>query len=175
MTLDIKSILKKIEKLRRDLHKHDYLYYVLAEPEISDEKYDELMRELQELELKYPELITADTPTQRVGGKPTKEFPTVTHSVPMLSLSNTYSEEDILDFHRRITSLLPGEQLRYTCELKFDGVSLSLKYVNGVLVLGATRGDGVQGDDITANVRTIRSLPLRLNTTDLALMDFTVH
>jgi len=161
-----RSIIQRAEQLRKELHKHDYLYYVLAEPEISDEQYDKLMRELQDLETKYPQLITPDSPTQRVGGEPTKEFPTVTYEIPMLSLSNTYSEEDIRDFDRRVKSLLPRQPFRYVCELKFDGVSLSLKYVDGVLTSGATRGDGMQGDNITSNVRTIRSIPLRLNTKD---------
>ncbi len=161
-----RSIIQRAEQLRKELHKHDYLYYVLAEPEISDEQYDKLMRELQDLETKYPQLITPDSPTQRVGGEPTKEFPTVTYEIPMLSLSNTYSEEDIRDFDRRVKSLLPRQPFRYVCELKFDGVSLSLKYVDGVLTSGATRGDGMQGDNITSNVRTIRSIPLRLNTND---------
>jgi len=161
-----RSIMLRAEQLRKELHKHDYLYYVLAEPEISDEQYDKLMRELQDLETKYLQLITPDSPTQRVGGEPTKEFPTVTYEIPMLSLSNTYSEEDIRDFDRRVKSLLPRQPFRYVCELKYDGVSLSLKYVDGVLTSGATRGDGMQGDDITSNVRTIRSIPLRLNITD---------
>ncbi|MBI1806931.1 MAG: NAD-dependent DNA ligase LigA [Ignavibacteria bacterium] len=170
-----RSVIQKVERLRKELHRHDYLYYVKAEPEINDEQYDTMMRELQELEIKYPELITPDSPTFRVGGEPTKEFPTVTHEIPMLSLSNTYSEEDIKDFDRRVRSLLPQRQFKYVCELKFDGVSLSLRYRNGVLTLGVTRGDGVQGDDITANVKTIRSVPLRLKTSEPALLDCEVR
>lgn len=156
------SVVKKLERLRKEILEHDYRYYVLAQPSISDEQYDALMRQLQNLEAQYPDLITPDSPTQRVGGQPTKEFPTVTHSVPMLSLSNAYTEEEIRDFDRRVRELLEGASYRYVCELKFDGVSLSLRYRNGLLSAGVTRGDGVQGDDITNNVRTIRSIPLRL-------------
>jgi DNA ligase (NAD+) len=153
---------RKAEKLRREILRHDDLYYAQASPEISDEEYDALIRQLQQLEEEFPEIATPDSPTRRVGGAPTKSFPPVSHEIPMLSLANTYSEEDIREFDRRVRSLLPGEQVRYVCELKFDGVSLSLRYENGILVRGATRGDGVQGDDITANVRTIRSIPLKL-------------
>ena len=130
---------------------------------ISDEKYDLLMRELADLEVQFPELKTTDSPTQRVGGQPTKEFSTVTHSVPMLSLANTYSEEELLNFDRRVDSLLQHEPYRYIAELKIDGVAISIKYENGIFVQGATRGDGIQGDEITNNLRTIRSIPLRTN------------
>ena len=170
-----KNIIRRIEKLRDELRRHDYRYYVLAQPTISDERYDELMRELQILEEQHPHLITPDSPTQRVGGEPTKVFPTVTHALPMLSLANTYSEDDIRDFDRRVRSLLPQQKIVYVCELKFDGVSLSLVYRNGVLQQGATRGDGVQGDDITANVKTIRSIPLRLSTDDNGILDCEVR
>lgn len=152
----------RAEKLRKDLQEHDYRYYVLAEPTVADEEYDRLMRELQELERQYPELRTPDSPTQRVGGVPTKEFPTVLHNPPMLSLANSYSVEEIKDFDRRVRELLGGEIPTYTAELKFDGVAIALKYRDGVLTQGATRGDGTQGDDITPNLRTVRSLPLRL-------------
>jgi DNA ligase (NAD+) len=157
-----RKVLDQIDKLRNELHRHDYLYYVLAQPEISDEQYDRMMRELQHLEEQYPELITPDSPTQRVGGEPTKEFPTVEHAIPMLSLANAYTEEEILDFDRRVHTTIGDEPCPYVCELKFDGVSLSLRYTDGVLDRGATRGDGLRGDDITGNVRTIRSVPLRL-------------
>ncbi len=167
---------RRIEALRREIRHHDYQYYALSQPEISDERYDALMRELTSLEALYPRLATPDSPTQRVGGEPTKIFPTVTHEIPMLSLANTYSEEDIRDFDRRVRSLLtPGEKLAYVCELKFDGVSLSLIYRDGVLARGATRGDGTRGDDITPNVKTIRSIPLRLNTRDEALKNCEVR
>lgn len=151
-----------IEKLREEIRRHDHLYYTVAQPEISDEAYDALMRELQELERLHPELITPDSPTQRVGGEPARVFPTVRHTTQMLSLANTYTEEDIRDFDRRVRELLHADRVGYVSELKFDGVSLALKYEAGVLRLGATRGDGVSGDDITGNVRTIRSVPLRL-------------
>jgi DNA ligase (NAD+) len=152
----------RVRALREAIHRHDRLYYVLARPEIPDEEYDALMHELGELEERYPSLVSPDSPTLRVGGAPTKEFPAVRHRVPMLSLANTYTEEDIREFDRRVRSLLGAREPRYTCELKFDGVSLSLRYERGVLSLAATRGDGAQGDDITANARTIRSIPLRL-------------
>ncbi len=156
------KVIARVEKLRTELHEHDYRYYVLAEPTISDEEYDKLMRELAELEERYPELRSPDSPTQRVGGQPTKEFATVTHNPPMLSLANSYSEQEIREFDRRVRNLLGGETPRYVAELKFDGVAIALRYRDGVFVQGATRGDGTQGDDITANLKTIRMLPLRL-------------
>lgn len=158
------NVRARVEALRKELHEHDYRYYVLAEPTISDEAYDRLMRELQDLEQRYPELQSPDSPTQRVGGQPTKEFGTVTHNPPMLSLANSYSEEEIREFDTRVRNLLGNEEVRYVAELKFDGVAIALKYRDGVFVQGATRGDGTQGDDITANLKTIRSLPLRLRT-----------
>ncbi len=156
------SIEKRIERLRKQLREHDYRYYVLAEPVISDEEYDRLMRELLELERSNPEFFSPDSPTQRVGGEPTRSFPSVRHEVPMLSLANTYTEDDMRDFDRRVKELLGGKKFAYVCELKFDGVSLSLSYRDGILRRGATRGDGSTGDDITQNVKTIRSVPLRL-------------
>lgn len=158
------SVPQRIGFLRAELRRHDRLYYIEAQPEISDEQYDALMNELLALEREHPELVTPDSPTQRVGGQPVKEFPSVDHDVPMLSLANTYSEEELRDFDRRVRSLLPGQDYRYVCELKFDGVSLSLRYADGLLRLGVTRGDGTRGDDITGNVRTIRSVPLKLTT-----------
>lgn len=166
-----KSVIEKIEKLRKKINDHDYRYYVLAEPVISDTEYDKLMTTLEELEKQYPELITPDSPTQRVGGEPTKKFLTVTHSVPMLSLSNSYTEEEVREFDRRIKSLLPDQSYKYVCELKFDGVAVSLKYTDGILVVGATRGDGTQGDDITNNLKTIRSIPLKIDLNNKALLD----
>ena len=148
--------------LRDEIRDHDHRYYVLAEPVITDEAYDALMRELQELEAAYPSLVTPDSPTQRVGGTPTKEFATVVHDPPMLSLANSYSEEEIRDFDRRVRELLGSAPPVYTAELKIDGVAITLRYRDGLFVQGATRGDGVQGDDITNNLRTVRSLPLRL-------------
>ncbi len=167
------EIIKRIEELRDLIHQHDYNYYVLNEPIISDREYDFLMQELIELEKKYPFLVTPDSPTQRVGGEPTKEFPVVVHDVPMLSLSNTYSIEELYDFHRRVKEALPeGEKIEYVTELKIDGVAISLKYRNGLFVQGVTRGDGTRGDDITNNLRTIRSLPLRLNFREVSKKHF---
>ncbi len=157
------SVRQKAERLRDDLHRHDYKYYVLSQPSISDQEYDRLMKQLIDLEKEYPELITPDSPSQRVGGEPTKEFPTVTHEVPMLSLSNTYSEDELMDFDRRVKDILGSQQYRFVAELKIDGVAISLIYRNGIFVQGATRGDGTQGDDITNNLKTIRSIPLRVN------------
>jgi DNA ligase (NAD+) len=155
----------EIESLRKELSDHDYRYYVLAQPSIADEAYDALMRRLGELEQQHPDLITPDSPTQRVGGIPTKEFPPVTHVIPMLSLANTYSEQEIRDFDRRVQETLGNKNYRYVCELKFDGIAISLRYEDGVFVQGATRGDGLQGDNITQNLKTIHSIPLRLRAT----------
>ena len=150
--------------LSEEILQHDYRYYVLADPRISDAAYDALLRELQDIEAEHPELRTPQSPTQRVGGSITREFPTVAHDVPMLSLANTYDEEEVRDFHRRVTELLGIEQFRYHVELKLDGVALSVRYRDGNFDRAATRGDGTEGDDISANARTIRSLPLRLRT-----------
>ncbi|MBI3110640.1 MAG: NAD-dependent DNA ligase LigA [Ignavibacteriales bacterium] len=169
------ATIKHIDALRTKLREHDYRYYVLAQPSIADEEYDRLMRELQELERKYPEVASPDSPTQRVGGQPTKEFATVSHTVPMLSLSNTYNEEEVQDFDRRVRSLLGKESFKYVCELKFDGVAVSLVYRNGVIARGATRGDGVQGDEITQNLKTIRSIPLRVFGKKRGLTEFEVR
>lgn len=157
------SVRQKAEHLRDELHRHDYKYYVLSQPSISDQEYDRLMKQLIDLERQYPELITPDSPSQRVGGQPTKEFPTVTHDVPMLSLANTYSEDELFDFDRRVKEILGEQPYRFVAELKIDGVAISLTYRNGIFVRGATRGDGTQGDDITNNLKTIRSIPLRVN------------
>ena len=152
----------RAETLRQDLREHDYRYYVLADPVISDEEYDTLLRELVDLEQRFPGLRTPDSPTVRVGGQPTKEFPTVTHDPPMLSLANTYSEDEIRDFDRRVRGLLGEDTPAYVAELKIDGVAVAIRYQDGIYTRGATRGDGTQGDDISQNIRTIRSLPLRL-------------
>ncbi|MGE5432667.1 MAG: NAD-dependent DNA ligase LigA [Syntrophomonadaceae bacterium] len=154
---------KRIEELIELIREHDYKYYVLAEPSISDYDYDMLVKELQRLEEEYPDLISPDSPTQRVGKDLTKEFKPVTHIVPMLSLANTYSEKELLDFDRRVKEGLPrSESVEYVVEMKIDGVSVSLRYENDVLVTAATRGDGTIGEEITANVKTIKSVPLRL-------------
>jgi len=165
----------RIAQLRKELHDHDYRYYVLAEPAVSDEEYDRLMRELGELEERYPSLQSPDSPTRRVGGQPAKEFATVIHAPPMLSLANTYSEEEIRDFDRRVCELLEGQTPAYVAELKFDGVAIALTYRDGIFERGATRGDGTQGDDITNNLRTLRSIPLRLRTADASLKNIEVR
>jgi len=156
------SVLREAEHLRSEIAKHDYRYYVLAEPTISDEHYDVLMRELQALEEAHEGLQTPDSPTQRVGGAPTREFPTVTHDPPMLSLANAYTVDEAREFDRRVREGLGSEQPAYAVELKLDGVAVAVRYTRGVFRQGATRGDGIEGDEITANLRTIRSLPLRL-------------
>lgn len=158
------SVENRMEELRELIREHDYNYYVLAEPVISDYQYDMLVKELEALEAQYPELVTPDSPTQRVGRDLTKGFSPVTHSIPMLSLANTYSRQELYDFDRRVREGLPGgEKTEYVVEQKIDGVSVSLTYKDGRLVTAATRGDGLTGDEITANVRTIRSVPLQLN------------
>ncbi len=160
---DPMSPAERIEVLREQIRSHDHRYFVLAEPVISDYDYDMLVNELRDLESAHPDLITPDSPTQRVGGTPTSSFPVVRHPVPMLSIGNTYNDDEIRDFDRRIRDLLgPERAYAYTVELKIDGVAVSLRYEDGALALGATRGDGEQGDDITANLRTIRSIPLRI-------------
>ena len=152
----------RIVALRRELEQHNYNYYVLSAPTISDREFDEKMKELERLEAEHPEFYDADSPTQRVGSDLTKEFRQVAHRYPMLSLGNTYSEEDVRDFYERIERTL-GEPFEIVAELKFDGTSISLIYEGGRLVQAVTRGDGVRGDDVTANVRTIRSIPLKLH------------
>jgi len=158
---------KQIEKLREELRRHEYLYYVQDEPEISDVKFDRMMKELQELEAAHPELVTPDSPTQRVGGAPRKGFETRQHSPAMMSLDNTYSTEELEDFDRRVRELSGRGQVDYVTEHKFDGLSISLVYEGGVLVRGVTRGDGTTGEEVTANVRTIRSIPLRVDAAEL--------
>ena len=152
----------RIVALRRELEQHNYNYYVLSAPTISDREFDEKMKELEKLEAEHPEFYDADSPTQRVGSDLTKEFRQVAHRYPMLSLGNTYSEEDVRDFYERIERTL-GEPFEIVAELKFDGTSISLIYEGGRLAQAVTRGDGVRGDDVTANVRTIRSIPLKLH------------
>ena len=151
---------KKIEKLRKEIHHHDHLYYVLDKPEISDAEYDKLFRELQELEKQFPDLITPDSPTQRVGGEPLKAFKTYTHKKPLLSLDNAMDEDELLDFDRRVREGLGKEKIDYVCELKMDGLAVSLIYKKGKFEVGSTRGDGVHGEDITQNLKTVKSIPL---------------
>ena len=152
----------RIAQLVEQLNEHNYRYAVLNDPVISDREYDALLRELSDLEARHPDLIQPDSPTQRVTSDLTREFPTVQHDVPMLSLDNTYSEDELRDFEDRIRRELPDEELQYVAELKIDGVALSLIYENGLLIRGVTRGNGTQGEDITPNVKTIKSIPIRL-------------
>lgn len=153
---------KRHAELVAEIRRHDEAYYVFAQPTISDQEYDRLYRELLDLEKAHPELITPDSPTQKVGGAPVTEFKPVQHLTPMLSLDNTYSQAEVREFVQRLQRLLPGETLEFVVEPKVDGVAMNLRYENGELVLGATRGDGTTGDDITTNLRTIRNLPVRL-------------
>lgn len=155
----------RIQQLTEEIRHHDHLYYDQATPVISDYDYDMLMQELIRLEKEFPEFAFADSPTQRVGGGITRNFRQVVHRYPMLSLGNTYSEEELLDFDQRVRKLLNGEDFEYVCELKYDGVAIGLTYENGLLVQAVTRGDGEKGDDVTTNIRTIRKIPLRLKGT----------
>ena len=165
-----KNIQKEIAELREKIRYHEHRYYVLDNPEISDFEFDELMQRLKELELKHPELVTPDSPTQRVGGAPASSFPKVRHPVPMLSLDNTYSVDELRDFDRRVRELAGRDEVEYVAELKLDGLSMALTYEHGELVRAVTRGDGEVGEDVTLNVRTIRSVPLRLDAKQLALI-----
>ena len=157
-----KDIEKKIAPLREKIRHHEYLYYVLDQPELSDLEFDKMMQQLKALEAEHPSLITPDSPTQRVGGKPREGFVKVAHSSPMLSLDNTYNEEELSDWERRVHELSGRSGVDYVCELKLDGMSLALIYEDGKLVRGITRGDGSVGEDVTLNVRTVRSIPLSI-------------
>ena len=152
----------RIEQLRQELHEHNYRYYVLNQPTIGDQEFDLLMHELQDLEAKHPEMADANSPTQRVGSDLNTEFRQVTHRYPMLSLANTYNEQDVAEWYESVSRGLAGEPFEVCCEMKYDGLSISLTYVDGRLTQAVTRGDGVQGDDVTANVKTIRAIPLVL-------------
>lgn len=153
-----------IEQLRQEINYHSYRYYALDDPQITDADYDRLMQRLRELEAQYPASITPESPTQRVGAAPLSAFQTVVHEMPMLSLDNAFSDEDLLAFNQRVQDRLKGaDDIEYACEVKLDGIAVSLLYQNGLLVRGATRGDGANGEDITQNVRTIKSIPLRLH------------
>ena len=153
---------QRIEQLRKELHEHNYRYYVLNQPTIGDQEFDFMMKELQELEARHPELYDANSPSQRVGSDLQSEFRQVKHRYPMLSLANTYSEQDVRDWYESVKKGLAGEDFEVCCEMKYDGLSISLTYVDGALTQAVTRGDGVQGDDVTTNVKTIRSIPLVL-------------
>ena len=165
-----RDIEKRIDWLRKEINRHNAKYYVDNKPEISDQEYDALMDELKKLEDAHPELVVPDSPTQKVGGQVLKEFKTIEHRVPMLSIDNTYSPEEIMKFDERVKKNLEADKLDYVVELKIDGVSISLLYENGVFIQGATRGDGFKGDDVTVNLKTIKSLPLKLDAKKDAVM-----
>ncbi|MDH5696054.1 MAG: NAD-dependent DNA ligase LigA, partial [Dehalococcoidia bacterium] len=157
---DLDKVKKRIEQLRAEVNRHNYLYYVLDSPEISDAEYDELMRELKKLEEQYPQLVTPDSPTQRVGAAPVEAFGVVEHPYPLLSLGNAFSKEELLAWYTRTSKLVAEQPFNFACEHKIDGLAVALTYVNGQLTTGATRGDGFRGENISQNLRTIRSIPL---------------
>ncbi|HXK33447.1 MAG TPA: NAD-dependent DNA ligase LigA, partial [Dehalococcoidia bacterium] len=162
-TQDFQQAKLRAEELRSQIAYHDYRYFVLDQPEISDAEYDALMRELREIEARHPELITPDSPTQRVGGAPVETLGIVEHRVPLLSLANAFKEEDLRAWHRRVSNMVERDDFAMVCEPKIDGLACALVYEEGRLVTAATRGDGMRGENITPNVRTIRSIPQRLS------------
>ena len=165
------SVASKIEKLREEIRHHEHLYYVLDAPELPDAEFDQRMQELKRLEAAHPELITPDSPTQRVGGKPREGFVKVVHSRPMLSLDNAYNEQELRDWDRRVRELAGSDKIEYVCEMKLDGMSMALTYENGHLLRGVTRGNGSIGEDVTSNVRTMRSIPLSIPAAKLKKAD----
>src|SRR5438105_9048201 len=156
------SVQPRIAELREKIEKANYEYHVLDQPTIADEAYDALMRELQSLEAAHPELVTPESPTQRVGTAPSARFAPVEHAAPMLSLANAFDETELRAFDQRVRKLLGRDEVGYVCELKIDGLAINLTYVDGKFIQGATRGDGLVGEDVTGNLRTIRSIPLTL-------------
>jgi len=154
------DIKQKVEKLRASINYHNHRYYVLDSPEISDAEYDELMHQLVQIEADHPELVTSDSPTQRIGAAPIEAFGVVEHRLPLLSLGNAFSDEELLAWHKRILNLTEGQDFQFVCEMKMDGLAIALTYVDGRLLTGATRGDGYRGEDVTQNLRTIKSIPL---------------
>jgi DNA ligase (NAD+) len=160
---DINKVKRRVEELREVINHHNYRYYVLDSPEISDAEYDELMKELRQLEAEHPELVTPDSPTQRIGAPPVEAFGVIEHPQPLLSLTNAFSYEELAAWHKRVSKLLGGRQFDLVCEPKIDGLAVALTYVDGLLVTGATRGDGYRGEDITQNLKTIRSIPLSVS------------
>src|ERR1700681_4448626 len=169
------AVKKEMEELREKLRYHEYRYYVLDDPEISDAAYDRLTNRLRELETAYPELVTLDSPTVRVGGAPREGFSTVRHARPMLSLDNAFSYDALRDWDRRVREGSGKGKIEYIAEHKFDGLSISLQYEDGVLVRGVTRGDGTTGEDVTPNVKTIRSIPLAILPAQLKKADLDGH
>jgi DNA ligase (NAD+) len=170
--MDLQAIKAKMAALSAELHLHNHAYYVLNEPQISDYEFDMLLKELELLEKAHPSLIDPNSPTRRVGGDITKKFEAKAHRFPMLSLSNSYSEQEIIDWAERCQKAL-GEASEFVCELKYDGVAIGIRYQDGALVQALTRGDGQQGEEVTTNVRTIRSIPLMLN--EIAPSDFEIR
>jgi DNA ligase (NAD+) len=159
--MNSEQVKSEIDRLVNELNHHNQLYYIHNSPEISDFDFDQLLKELEQLEKEFPQFASENSPTKRVGGDLTKKFEAVSHRYPMLSLSNTYSEEEIVDWENRIKKSI-DEELEYVCELKYDGVAIGIRYENGQLSKAVTRGDGTQGEDVTINVRTIRTIPLQL-------------
>src|SRR5882762_5186909 len=157
------DIRRDVDALREKIRYHEHRYYVLDDPEISDAEFDKLLNQLKKIEAEHPELITPQSPTQRVGGKPREGFIKVRHSSPMLSLDNAYSEEELREWERRVHELSGRKDVEYVCELKLDGMSLAVQYKDGTVDRGITRGDGSVGEDVTLNVRTVRSVPLELD------------
>ena len=174
-TMNKSSIRERINALREQINYHNRKYYVEDAPDISDYEYDQLIAGLKKLEKEYPELIVPESPTRRVGGEPAEEFKTVSHTIPMLSLDNTYSKDEIIDFDKKTKKGLDEDNIEYVVELKIDGLGVSLIYENGLFIRGATRGDGVHGEDVTGNLRTIRSIPLKVNIDDIRLNRFEVR
>src|SRR5215469_2999409 len=162
MPAHTKDIERELDELREEIRRHEHLYYVLDAPEISDADFDRLMQELKKLEAVHPDLVTPDSPTQRVGGKPREGFIKVEHSRPMLSLDNAFNEQELRNWERRVRELAGTDKIEYVCELKMDGMSMALWYRGGQLARGITRGDGSIGEDVTSNVRTMRSVPLSI-------------
>ncbi|PVV85075.1 NAD-dependent DNA ligase LigA [Dehalogenimonas alkenigignens] len=159
---DLLQAQARAQELRRQIEHHNHLYYVMDAPEISDQEYDALLRELQELENEHPSLVTPDSPTQRVGAEPLKAFGVVKHRRPLLSLGNAFTKQELRDWHKKVAKLLPDEKLSFVCEHKMDGLAIALTYQDGQFIVGATRGDGEKGENVTQNLRTVRSLPLKI-------------
>ena len=159
-TQDLNKVKQEIDELRAEINRNNYLYYVLDQPEISDAEYDDLMKRLKALEDEYPRFVTPDSPTQRVGAPPVAAFGIVRHRVPLLSLAAVYNKDDLYAWFTRTGKLIGRTQFDFTCEHKFDGLTVALTYVDGVFTIGATRGDGFQGENVTANLKTIGSIPL---------------
>jgi len=160
---DLNRVKPRVDQLRAEINRHNYLYYVLDSPEISDAEYDDLMRQLKELETKYPQLLTPDSPTQRVGAAPVAAFGVIKHPYPLLSLGNAFDKDELISWYNRTAKLLGRAQFDLVCEHKIDGLAVALTYIDRRLTTGATRGDGFRGEDVTQNLRTIHSIPLSVS------------